>query len=307
MEFQRIKELLFLAATNHPFPSSELYLFFGFSRHNNFVRIVKKDKYKADVMISQWKKVRLRRNNVYYITRDLFYTFCQKFLKDYSYITEMYLEQKRSVLRSKILKFGYNANEKYIFGLNINVKLKGHYYTYSLNTLNLSSDLNIDVYDLFKFCSLEFCSKVGYSAARCTNELGIDKKAAYPYYSFDNVIHERRYVFVELLKTILKTYKLSDFQKQVIDVYSGLIKQMLEKQLDYDIKEHRRTTTIITLKFIPPLTKEQETEMKFIYRKAALLCHPDKNAISEDTFKDLNNANKNKDLQKVKDIYSRLR
>jgi hypothetical protein len=85
---------------------------------------------------------------------------------------------------------------------------------------------------------------------------------------------------------------------------------MLDKQFDYDIKEHRRTEKQESFNFYfnykPTLTKEQKTELKVIYRKAAMLCHPDKNKAGEEIFKNLNNANKNNDLQKVKEIFNQL-
>jgi hypothetical protein len=309
MEIERIKELFFSTITNYPFPSSELYLFFGFSRHNNFIRVLNKEEYKSDVTIKPWEKVQQRRSGVYFITRNLFYIFCQKFLKDYNNITQAYLEYKREALKSKILNFAFYKKPEYP-KLDICKKLKGHFYTYNLNTLNISKDLNVDVYDLFKFCSLEFCSKYDYKSARCTNEYGMDREAAYPYYSFDDIKHETRYLFIKLLETVFEKYKLTDFQKQVIKIYSGFVKLMLEKQVVFDIKEHRREKKQKTFTFYfnykPALTKEQKAELKVIYRKAAMLCHPDKNKNGEEIFKNLNNANKNNDLQKVKEIFSRL-
>ncbi len=309
MKIERIKELFFSTTTNYPFPSNELYLFFGFNRHNNFIRVLKKDEYDNDVTIKPWETVHQRKSDVYYISRNLFYMLCEKFLKNYSDITQIYLDYKHNILKSKILNFAFYPKKDYIFKLNVTEKIKGHYYTYSLNTLNIAKDLNIDIYDLFKFCSLEFCSKYGYGSANCVNESRISKEA-YPYYSFDSMKYENRYLFVQLLTTIKDKYKLTGFQKQVIDIYSDLIKQMLEKQLEYDIKEHRKKEKqkayTFSFKSKPTLSKEQEAEMKIIYRKAAMLCHPDKNKDGEEIFKELNNANKNNDLQKVKEIFNRL-
>jgi hypothetical protein len=307
MTIERIKELFSSTSTNYPFPSNELYSFFGFTRHNNFVRVLNKEEFNSDVTIKPWEKVQQRRRDIHYVTRDLFYALCQKFLKEYNAITQIYIEHKRDTLKSKILSFAYYSKNEYT-KLDFYKKVKGHFYTYNLNTLNVSKDLNIDVFDLYKFCSIEFCSKCSFRVARCTNEYGFNREAAYPYYSFDDIKHETRYLFIELLKTLIKKYKLTDFQKQLIEIYSGFIKQMLEKQFEYDIKEHRRAEKKKTFTFYhkPTLTKEQETELKVIYRKAAMLCHPDKNKDGEEIFKNLNNANKNNDLQKVKEIFSRL-
>jgi len=310
MKIDRIKELFYMKETNYPFPSNELYMFFGFNRHNNFIRILKNDKYSSEITIKPWSKINYRSSIVYYVTRNLFYILCQKYIKDYTAITDVYFEYKQSSLKSKILNFNNHSKKEYIFRLNVYEKIKGFYYTYSLNTLNIAKDLDIDIYDLYKFCSLNFCPKYKYGSAKCTNENRNSYEASYPYYSYDNLYHNNRLVFLELLKIIKEKYDLSDFQKKIITVYIELIKQMLDKQYEYDIKEHRNTNDKKWIKysfsFKPILTKEQQTEIKCIYRKAAMLCHPDKNMNGEETFKELNIANNNNDLQKVIDIYNRL-
>lgn len=306
MKTERIKELFFLEATNYPFPSNELYLFFGFTRHDNFIKFLnKKDEYSNEITCKPWENVHLRRGNVYYITRDLFYTLSQKYLKDYSIINEIYLDYKHTILKSKILVFKNYLKSEYVHRIYRN-KIKGHFYTYSLNTLNIAKDLNINVYDLFKFCSTDFCLNYGYQSAKCTNEYETKYEAAIPFYSFDHIQHENRDLFIQLLNVIKNKYKLSDFQKQILELYTKLIKQMLDKQLEYDFKEHRRGKKISTFTHKHFLTKEQQAGMKIIYRKAAMLCHPDKNKDGEEIFKELNMANKNNNLQRVKDIYTRL-
>ena len=57
-------------------------------------------------------------------------------------------------------------------------------------------------------------------------------EAATPYYSFDSIKHENRYIFIELLKVIKAKFKLDEFQKRLIDIYSELIKKMLKKQIE---------------------------------------------------------------------------
>jgi hypothetical protein len=298
MKIDRIKELFFSTNTKYPFPSNELYIFFGFNRHDNFIRMLNKDKYNLEINRKPWEKINHRRRVVYYLTRNLFYILCQNFLKDYDAITQIYLDYKRDIFKSKILNFIFE--KRYVFSVSMSRKIKGHYHTYKLNTLNLSGDLDINTYDLFKFCSIEFCSKYRYTSARCTHEYGFNGEAASPYYEFDDS------EFKELLKIIFKKFKLTDFQKLVIKIYSDFIKQMLDKQVEYDFKEYRRRTVTLKFNYIPNLTKEQKAEMKIIYRKAAMLCHPDKNKDGEEIFKNLNNANENNDLLKVKEIFRRL-
>ncbi|MFN8255464.1 MAG: hypothetical protein U0W24_07230 [Bacteroidales bacterium] len=309
MKTDRIKELLYIENTNYPFSSNELYLFFGFTRHNNFIRILKRKEFMNEIIIRPREKVNERKCNVYYITRDLFYKFCKKYLSDYAQITEIYLDYKRTILQSKILTFRNLSKPEYIFELNIYEKIKGHFYTHALNTLNIANVLNIDVYDLFKFCSLQFCCNTSYSSAKCTNDTNREQAAAKPYYSFDSIRHESRYIFIELLKTIKAKFKLDEFQKRLIDIYLDLIKQMLERQIEYDFKENRRQ--IIYKKDDRPtnqnLTKSQLTTLKIIFRSAAMLCHPDKNCNGEEIFRELYKAYTNKDLKKVTEIHCRLK
>jgi len=102
--------------TNYPFPSNELYMFFGFNRHNNFIRILKNDKYSSEITIKPWSKINYRSSIVYYVTRNLFYILCQKYIKDYTAITDVYFEYKQSSLKSKILR-GLFISCTYIFYL----------------------------------------------------------------------------------------------------------------------------------------------------------------------------------------------
>lgn len=309
MEKERIKELMFSKETKYCFPSNELYLLFGFSRHNNFLKLLNNDKeYSKYILSKPWEKINYRKSSVYYITRELFFLLYHRYFTDCNFVDGLFLDYKTTLLKSKIEKFEYYSKHAYIPNSAVITKIKGHFYTYNLNTLNIANELNIDAYDLFKFCSTEFCNKVGYERAQCTNAYGHKYEAAIPYYSFDHIYHEKRHLFIELLNILKTKYKLTDFQKQLLHLYSSLIKKMLEKQLEFDIKEQRRPKKpkIYTFQFNPVLTKEEKDELKNLFRKAAMLCHPDKNENGEDIFKELNEANKNNNLLRVKSIYETL-
>ena len=76
-------------------------------------------------------------------------------------------------------------------------------------------------------------------------------------------------------------------------------------ETDDSINEALKTT-------IPELNLTEKEEIKSLYKKAALICHPDKvDKIlikeAEDTFKQLNTAYKNNDIEEVKRIYNNLK
>jgi len=59
------------------------------------------------------------------------------------------------------------------------------------------------------------------------------------------------------------------------------------------------------------LNDEQKAELKTLYKKAALMCHPDKvsdelREMAEQIFKELNNANRKNDLNRVREIHDDL-
>jgi hypothetical protein len=76
-------------------------------------------------------------------------------------------------------------------------------------------------------------------------------------------------------------------------------------ETDDSINEALKTT-------IPELNLTEKEEIKSLYKKAALICHPDKvDKIlikeAEETFKQLNTAYKNNDIEEVKRIYNNLK
>jgi hypothetical protein len=85
-------------------------------------------------------------------------------------------------------------------------------------------------------------------------------------------------------------------------------------EAENDEREYREQVDTEKKKEIYELTYEQKFELKKKFRKATVLCHPDKFANepietqkqAEEIFKELNEANKKNDLQRVSEILSDL-
>ncbi len=86
------------------------------------------------------------------------------------------------------------------------------------------------------------------------------------------------------------------------------------EEAENDERQYREQVDTEKEKEIFELTDEQKLELKKKFRKATVLCHPDKFANepieiqkqAEEIFKELNEANAKNDLQKVSEILANL-
>ena len=86
------------------------------------------------------------------------------------------------------------------------------------------------------------------------------------------------------------------------------------EEAENDERQYREQVDTEKEKEIFDLTDEQKLELKKKFRKATVLCHPDKFANepieiqkqAEEIFKELNEANAKNDLQRVSEILSNL-
>lgn len=83
------------------------------------------------------------------------------------------------------------------------------------------------------------------------------------------------------------------------------------EEADQDYKEYREECEDLKKEVVIELDPEQKTELKKAYRRASKLCHPDKvpedeKARAHDEFVALNQAYKENNLQRVKEILSAL-
>lgn len=300
----KIRKWMF-SETEFPFPSNQIYSILGYTRHNNFTRVLKSDE-GASGFIIKYARLKERETQVYFLSRGLFLDICQRICADPSAISDFFVEYNVFRMKSEILFF--INHKKYEYVPHVCKKIRGRFYNYSLTTLNISKTLQIDPFDLFKFCSQELSSYKDYAIPCFTNRF--EKGTIKPFFSFDSVNHITRYGFFLLLNDISNKYKLTQTQLLTLYTYASLIKEMLEKQVEYDFQEKLRTDKKnkknqgATRQDLP--TAQEKVELKRFYRKAAHLCHPDKNKNRKEIFQKLNAANRSGNLKEVKKIYMNL-
>jgi len=120
---------------------------------------------------------------------------------------------------------------------------------------------------------------------------------------------------------------LSDFQHKHTKELGGIILEILKlrkfifkddaekfEEAEQDEKEYQEQINEEQKKVLYEITKDEELDLKKMYRKASMLCHPDKfinepieiQKLAEEIFKDLNDANGKNDLKRVKEILDNL-
>ena len=284
MNLEIIKKCFFDESTFYPFSSVDFWNFFGYTRHQSFVRYLQNDDFNDDVTIRPWEKVNVRRGNVYYISRSLFHEISIKRCDIHSDITSLYLEYKKQQLKERILVF-YNAKERNnVLYFKRNARLYGKYpgklYNYSLSTYNMAMAIDVNNFDLFKFCSVKFCSKYSYVNSGFENQYSFQKGIPIPHIHFDSFLHSERWLFLVFIKEVINHYKLTDFQKKLCEIYYQIIQELIDKQVEYDIKCGRMksgTKKEVSCK----LTCEQVKEMKLLFKKNLILLSRENSLISE--------------------------
>jgi hypothetical protein len=104
--------------------------------------------------------------------------------------------------------------------------------------------------------------------------------------------------------------RLGSLIKQILDLKISLSNDILSKnkaKIDFEDFTNSYNYQVEIISNIIPITLEERSELKNIYHKASRLCHPDKlpNDLKnegERVFKELNEAYRNQDLQRVKEI-----
>ncbi|MGK0364231.1 MAG: chromosome segregation ATPase [Saprospiraceae bacterium] len=119
---------------------------------------------------------------------------------------------------------------------------------------------------------------------------------------------------------------LGDLIRRILEVRQEISKievernpeeKQQEKYEEYkkDYEDYQKDYQALREKTYQTLNETDTLELKKAYRKASMLCHPDANtdkspevqAQLEEIFKDLNQANSENDLSKVRDILERLK
>jgi len=112
------------------------------------------------------------------------------------------------------------------------------------------------------------------------------------------------------------TIELGEIILEILKLRKLLFKDDQEKfdEAEKDEEEYQEQIKEEKEKVLYDLTEEEESELKKKYRKASMLCHPDKfvnesaetKRLAEEIFKDLNEANEQNDLKRVSEILNNL-
>lgn len=125
---------------------------------------------------------------------------------------------------------------------------------------------------------------------------------------------------------ILHNRMLGDLIRQILELRRDIFRVKSEKnetnenaqekfkEAKQDYEEYNRDYVVLKNKTFHELNDDDAAELKRTYRKASLLCHPDRNMDEpkevrqklEEIFKALNEANSENDIKKVKEILMRL-
>ena len=126
-----------------------------------------------------------------------------------------------------------------------------------------------------------------------------------------NIQHNR--ILGDIIRQILELRKEIFRMEAAEDEADEKAKEKYEEAQN-DYKEYNKDYEELKSKTYHELTEEETIDLKKTYRKASLICHPDRNMDEpeevreqlERIFKELNEANSENDLKKVKEILVRL-
>jgi len=276
------------------FQSSDYYKFFGYSRHSSFKRFLDQETFYPYIWCDSFSKINTRKRQTISFDRKLFIELCYKKNKITKEIEDIIVDYYSSDFINRIDTFKIRTKSDIGSSLKMYNVPCGKYYTYSLNTYNLSNDLLICPYEVFKFLDKEnySCSYVKTGFIKESNNCNV------PYFSFDHINFNQRHEFLAVIEFIIKNFELSHISKRLADLYYKQIKKMLLEQIKidhlkkekYENKKRQKEKELFT----------PSAEIKDMYRKACKLYHPDKNPNGEEIFKIINNAYKESNIKILK-------
>jgi hypothetical protein len=299
----------------YPFISSELFSFFGYDRHNNFLRKFSDSKFSKDICISGTSlKINKRKRKVLKISKELFLNLtCEKHPQLTEKFEDEYLVWVSDNLKRKFERFGNSTQRRkgdYICiyeskgGLfNYRVKeIAGPYYMTSLSTDNYAFALGLDPLEIYRIYLLWKRENPMFSIS-C--EISSYRRNSFLYHYpeipralFDSSEHKDRLRYLAFLDFCFEQVQLSNRQKKIHLEYVLIIRSLLKKQLSFDIKYRDAK---------PDLNFQGGIlDLKKIYKKLALLCHPDKGG-NEEVFKQVNSAYQKHDIATLNNIYNKLK
>lgn len=306
MTIERIKELMSEELHDAPFLSSEIWDYLNYSRHTTLKRFLEKSALQIDIAYSRGI-VKERTCDAYSISRELFVELVKKRKpEDAAIVNGFFYEYIGKWMRKEMLNFqNYGKKGDTPKGVKVFQKVKGHFYSFSLSTLNLSRCVGLCPYSVFKHCAQNIVEKYNAGNPRFENSYYTRKKEPIPYIHFDDLLHENRYVFFILAEEILNSFSLNEDQRQRLILFKTILHELLLRQIDYDLKAGRRV-------IVPPQDKKNHKDLNRIYKEAAKKCHPDKFQTEDDKqkahqlFVQLNDAYSKNDYVALKKITKSL-
>lgn len=286
MDNIKIKQLFLNIEIEKPFRSTDFFSFFKYNRHNHFIRYLDQPKFYKDLDLEHFcYKIKNCYGDTISINRKLFLFLCKKQKIDSKIYEDYYFEYKKNLINNQTSIF-YTRKSGVNFSPKIYPTPKGKNYNHSLNTVNIAHAIDVCPYELFTFCSTKLEYKIDYVSLDISNKYGFGKKT--PYYHFDSKYSNKRNAFLQLLIYLKEEYKLSELNKNLLDIYYDAVKEMLFKQIAIEHKKKFYAEKRKSRKEKGNLIRFTSKQMKTLYRKAAKLFHPDKKPNDLETFKKVN-------------------
>ncbi len=213
-----------------------------------------------------------------------------------------YYQGKR--LRDRVLKFE-DKGETPVTPLDLHKSVTGRFYTYSLDTWQLSADLGLDPQQVFDLVNGEgLCSaaqRIDFKRLPVWMEAEIEYGIRFvPFASFNSLAHHHRAEVLPVLECLWEKGNLSTVQKGVLEVLAEAIQELLTQQQQIDELRQR-------------LAEEaRQLSLRNHYKTAAQLCHPDRylqeadRKVAHRLFLELTSAYEADDLKGVRETHLRV-
>lgn len=266
---------------------SDYYLLLGFKSKFTFLQYLKRNKYP---IMYDFPKIKIdkRSGKDYRINASDMIILIKKFAANNRKSDESYLDYLYEKLYKETFIFQDTREQNHKNNLGCSVyDVKGVFYNYSLNTIELSKKIGICPYE---------CYKIGNKNINIsTYKRNISRNSGIPYICFDSVEAECRNDFLFLLDIIPNEIKLSKTQQITLQAYKMAITELLRYQ-DKIIMETEQT------KKVKETAKEKK--LKGIYREASKRFHPDVNKSEAATkiMQQINHFYDKKDFHAIKNL-----
>lgn len=321
IDFLQIKEKL-LGPDYYPFKMDDFWKEFGYSNRQNFKRSLK-GKYLVYVI----KRVKLneRETDEIYLSKFKFVELANgKFADDINW-RSIFISFWVKHISDGMGTFANTGNKKayYPFLQGWQKEKKGWMYKYSLDTLNLAKDTQLDSFELYDICYHKFRPKyadyISPDMDTYKSTFGNNQNVGVPYFNFNSLYPSVREIFIVFISFLINHYKEDRIKTLYLEAYKKAIRRLLDKieEVLYPKKETKKKNAddekddFSRRKKPNCLPDSLKDQMNDIFKKAAVLCHPDKHSNAAtvkkatDLFQRLNNARQLNDIDRVKELFEK--